>query len=47
MLLTISDGIKVSGVLCTAPLIVNKRKGSLIVKKPKGTVIVNKRKGTL
>ena len=47
LLLTINEGIKVSGVFCTAPLIVKKLKSALIVKKLEGTLIVNNRKGTL
>ena len=47
LLLTINEGIKVSGALCTAPLIVKKLKGTLIVKKLKGALIVKKLKGTV
>ena len=47
LLLTINEGIKVSGALCTAPLIVKKLKGALIVKKLKGTLTLQKLKVTL
>ena len=38
--------MKVSVVLCSAPLIVKKFKGTLIVKKFKGTLTVKDLKGT-
>ena len=44
--LTMNGGMKVSVVLCSAPLIVEKFKGTLTVKKFKGTLTVKDLKGT-